>query len=39
MGKTKLYEIRAKKISYVARALPRYRVSLTLESDGKGVSA
>ena len=39
MSKTKLRKICVKKFSYVAWALPRYHVSLTSESDGKGVSA
>lgn len=39
MDKTKLHEICVKKFFYVARGLPRYHVSLTSESDGKGVSA
>jgi len=39
MGKTKLRRIYAKKIFYVAQVLPRYHISLTSESDGKGVSA
>ena len=39
MNKTNLHEICVKKFSYVAWALPRYHVSLTPESDGKGVSA
>lgn len=39
MDKTKLHEIYVKNFSYVARALPRCDVSLTPESDGKGVSA
>lgn len=39
MDNTKLHEIYIKKFSYVAWALPRYHVSLTPESDGKGVNA
>ena len=39
MNKTNLHEICVKKFSYVAWALPRYHVSLTPESDGKGVNA
>ena len=39
MNKTKLCKICVKKFYNVAWGLPRYHVSLTPESDGKGVSA
>lgn len=39
MKKINLHKIYVRKFSYVAQALPRYHVSLTPESDGKGVSA
>lgn len=39
MNKIKFRKIFVKKFSYVARALPHYHVSLTPESNGKGVSA
>ena len=39
MIKSKLSQLYVKKVFNVARALPRYHVSLSLERDRKGVSA